>query len=173
MYYVRKLSNNPNLEKVKNADDIGELGADILKQELGTTSNSLSFWKCDNLEKLKDTIKAILLSTTGIKASTFFILSDDIIDKYGFKMDDTQPGLTGYKGFEQLHINMTELTYSKIGTVLQMLNEVFQDPQNTPKLDRDKAKAYIMEVKQAGLLNEEALKDELRKDIDKYCKISN
>ena len=88
-------------------------------------------------------------------------------------MDDTQPGVTGYKGFEQLHINMTELTYSKIGTVLQMLNEVFQDPQNTPKLDREKVKAYIMEVKQAGLLNEDALKDELRKDIDKYFKISN
>ena len=69
------------------------MGADILKQELGTTSNSLSFWKCDSLETLKDTIKAILLSTTGIKTSQFFILSDDIIDKYGFKMDDTQPGI--------------------------------------------------------------------------------
>lgn len=173
MYYVRKLSNNPNLEKIKNAGDIGELGADILKQELGTTCNSLSFWKCNSLETLKDTIKAILLSTTGIKASQFFILSEDIIDKYGFKMDDTQPGVTGYKGFEHLHIDMTELTYSKIGKVLQMLNEVFEDPQNTPKIDRDEVKAYIMEVKQAGLLNEDALRDELRKDIDKYCKIGN
>ena len=54
-----------------------------------------------------------------------------------------------------------------------MLNEVFKNPQNTPKLDRDKVKAYIMEVKQAGLLNEDALRDELRKDIDKYCKVSN
>lgn len=88
-------------------------------------------------------------------------------------MDDTQPGVTGYKGFELLHINMTELTYSKTGTVLQMLNEVFKDPQNTPKLDRDKVIAYIMEAKQAGLLNEDALRDELRKDIDKYCKVSN
>lgn len=173
MYYIRKLSNNPNLEKVKNAEDIGELDADILKQELGTTDNSLSFWKCDTLEKMEDTIKAILLSTTGIKTSQFFILSDDIIDKYGFKMDDTQPGITGYKGFEQLHINMTELTYSKIGKVLQMLNEVFKNPQNTLKLDRDKVKAYIIEVKQAGLLNEEVLKDGLRKEIDKYCKVNN
>ena len=88
-------------------------------------------------------------------------------------MDDTQPGETGYKGFEQLHINMIELTYSRIGTVLQMLNEVFKDPQYTPKLDRDRVKAYIMEVKQAGLLNEDALKDQLRKDIEKYCKVTN
>ncbi len=169
MYYVRKLSNNPNLEKVKCVDDIGELGADILKQEFGTTNNSLSFWKCESLEKMSDTFKAILLSTTGIKTSQFFVLSEEIIDKYGFKMDDTQLGVTGYKGFEQLHINMIELTYSKIGTVLQMLNEVFKDPQNTPKLNRDIVKAYIMEVKQAGLLNEDVLNDELRKDIDKYC----
>lgn len=169
MYYVRKLSNNPNLEKVKCVDDIGELGADILKQEFGTTNNSLSFWKCESLEKMSDTFKAILLSTTGIKTSQFFVLSEEIIDKYGFKMDDTQLGVTGYKGFEQLHINMIKLTYSKIGTVLQMLNEVFKDPQNTPKLNRDIVKAYIMEVKQAGLLNEDVLNDELRKDIDKYC----
>ena len=94
--------------------------------------------------------------------------TDFVVEMYdGSKM------VTGYKGFEQLHINMTELTYAKIGTVLQMLNEVFEDPQNTPKLDRDKVKAYIMEVKQAGLLNEDALRDELRKDIDKYCKVSN
>ena len=86
-------------------------------------------------------------------------------------MDDTQPGRTGYKGFEQLHINMVELTYSKIGAVLQMLNEVFKDPQYTVKLDRDKVKAYILEVKQAGLLDETALNDQLRKDIDKYCMI--
>lgn len=171
MYYLRKLSNNPNLEKIKNARDIGSLDADILKQELGTTGNTLSFWKCNSLENMKDTIKAILLSTSSIKTSQFFILSDEIIDKYGFRMDDTQPGRTGYKGFEQLHINMVELTYSKIGAVLQMLNEVFKDPQYTVKLDRDKVKAYILEVKQAGLLDETALNDQLRKDIDKYCMI--
>ena len=173
MYYVRKLSNNPNLEKVRNVVDVRELDADILRQELGTTGNSLSFWKCDSLEKINDTIKAILLSTTGIRTSRFYVLSDEIIEKYGFKMDDSQLGVTGYKGFEQLHINMIELTYSKIGTILKMLNEVFKDPQNTPKLDRDKVKAYIMEVKQAGLLNEDALQDQLRKDIDKYCKVKN
>lgn len=173
MFYVRKLSNNPNLEKVKSIEDVGDLDADFLKQELGTTGNALSFWKCDSIEELKDTFKAILLSTTGIKTSQFFIISDEIINKYGFKMDDTQLGETGYRGFERLHVNMTDLTYSKVGTVIQMLNEVFKDSQNTPKLNRDEVKAYIMEVKQAGLLNEDALQDRLRKDIDKYCNVSN
>ena len=169
MYYVRKLSNNPNLEKVKNAANIGDLEADILKQELGTKGNTLSFWKCDSLEDNQDTIKAILLSTTGIKVSQFFFLSEEVIDKYGFTMDDSESGVTGYKGFEQLHINMIELTYSRIGTLLQMLNEVFKDPQNTVKLDRATVKDYIMDVKQKGLINEEALQEQLRKDIEKYC----
>ncbi len=168
MYYVRKLSNNPNLEKVKWTENIGELGADILKQELGTTENALSFWKCASLESLKDTIKAILLSTTGIRTSQFFILTDEMVDKYGLKMDDTQPGKTGYKGFERLHINMIELTYSKIGTVLEMLKEVFKDSNNTPKLEKEEVKAYIMEVIQADLLNKDELQESLKKDIDKY-----
>lgn len=168
MYYVRKLSNTPNLAKLKLAENVGELGADILRQELGTTDNALSFWKCDSLERLKDTIKAILLSTTGIKTSQFFILSDKVVDKYGLKMDDTQPGKTGYKGFERLHINMIELTYSKIGTVLQMLNEVFKDSNCTPKLEKEEVKAYILEVIKSDLLNTDGLQDPLKKDIDKY-----
>lgn len=169
MYYVRKLSNVPNLEKIRNSDNVGDLAADIVKQELGTTGNTLSFWKCDDLDNLCDTIKAILLSTTGIKTAQFFIVSDSVIEKYGFIMDDSQPGSTGYKGFEKLHTNMIELTYSKLGLILQMLQEVFKDPENTPKLDKGKVKSYIREVKKAGLLNDNALQEQLKKEIDRYC----
>lgn len=167
MLYLRKLSNNPNYEKIKNADEIGDLAADILKQELATTNNCLSFWKCENIDDIDDTIKAILLSTTAIKCSRLFALSDEIINKYGFKMDDTEPGLTGYSGFENLHINMIELTYSKVGTVLNMLREAFQDPNSITKIDKAKVKIYIDEVIKSGRLNKEALNDDLLQDIEK------
>lgn len=171
MYYVRKLSNNPNLLKIKNTTNIDDLEADILKQELGTTANKLSFWKCERREELVDTMKAILLSTTAIKSSQFYILTDDILEKYGLRMDDSEEGLTGYKGHEHLHVNMIGLNYYKIGLVLKMLNEVFQKSTYTPKIDKQTAKEYIMEVHQAGLLNIESVQESLRKDIIKYCEI--
>ena len=168
MYYVRRLSNIPNLEKIKAANNIEDIDSDILRQELGTTGNTLSFWKCSNLEDINDTIKAILLSMSEIKKSQFYIINDGIIEKYGLKMDDTQPGNTGYKGFESLHSDMVELTYSKIGAVLRMLNEIFKNPANTKKVDRQKVKDYILEVIKDDLLNEDALNSELKEDIEKY-----
>lgn len=171
MYYVRKLSSNSNLSKIKNALSIEELDADILKQELGTTGNTLSFWKCENLEELSDTFKAILLSTTAVKSSQFFLLSDDIVAKYGLEMDDSEKGSTGYSGYEYLHSNMIKLNYSKIGTILMMLHEAFQKTENTPKIDKNTAKEYIKEVFQAGLLNVENIQDSLKRDIVKFCEI--
>lgn len=167
MYYMRKLSNNPNLSKIKEATDIDLLDADILKQEFGTTGNTLSFWKCDDLEHPEDTMKAILLSGTYIKTAQFFIVDDELIEKYQLTLDDTEPGKTAYAGFEGLHTNMTLLTYGRIGTVLRMLNESFKDEKLTPKLNKPKVKQYIKEVKDAGMLDESKLQESLKEDIEK------
>lgn len=172
MYYIRKLSNKANLLKIKAAQDIKLLDADILKQELGTTGNTLSFWKCDDLDNTDDAIKAILLSTTGIATSQFFIINDEVVKKYGLLMDDTELGVTGYRGHENLHVNMVKLNYAKIGTILEMLKEVFQHPEYTPKLEKSKVKERILEVKKQGLLNEANMQEQLVKDVEKYCPIS-
>ena len=37
-------------------------------------------------------------------------------------------------------------------------------------IDEDEVKRYIIEVKEAGLLNQENLRPELRSAINKYCK---
>lgn len=171
MYYVRKMSNNPNYEKVKSTPDIGDMAADILKQELGTTNNTLSFWKCDSLDQNKDALKAILLSTTSIKTSQFYFLSDEIIEKYNLTMDDTEEGKTGYRGYEKLHVNMIDLNYSKIGRVLQMLYEVFNHPELTLKLHKAEIKKYIQEVAGDGLLNTDEIDDKLKHEIQKFIEI--
>ena len=141
--------------------------ADILKQELGTQGNTLSFWKCEKLDDSMNTKKAILLSTTGIKTTMFYILTDELVEKYGLEMDDKEEGKTAYKGFEKLHINMKNLTYSKIGLVLQMLHEAFQIPELTCKMDKETVKACIEETIKANLMNVDALNDGLRRDIER------
>ena len=98
MFYVRKLSKKSNLFKIKSSTSINSLDADILKQELGTTRNTLSFWKSDDLLNLKNAMKAILLSTTSIETSQFIVINDEILDNYGIERDYTEKGITGYKG---------------------------------------------------------------------------
>jgi hypothetical protein len=162
------LSSPANLYKLKTIDDVALIEADILKQELGTTQNTLSFWKCHSLDHIKNTMKAILLSTSAIKKAQFIVIEDSITKENGLTMDDSEKGKTGYKGYEDLHVNMVDLTYEKIGSVLAVLHEAVKNEEYTPKLNRDQVKEYIVEVKNAGLLDDTALNPDLKKDIEKY-----
>lgn len=173
MYYIRKLSKKANLFKIQKSASKANIDADVLKQELGTSGNTLSFWKCDSLDKKEDTIKAILLSTTSIEASQFIIVDDQLLRKYHIQTDDSNKGITGYRGYETLHVDFCELTYEKIGMILDMIKEIADEKERTPELKKDEVKKYIMEIIDAGLLNEAVIRPELKKDIDKYCKIQS
>lgn len=168
MYYVRKIKNS-NLYKIKDCDSCDLIAADVLKQECSTTSNTLSFWKCDTLDDMEDTIIAILLSTTSIETTQFIIINDEQLNKFQIDTDDSEPGKTGYSGFEHLHVNLCNLTYGKIGALLSIYKESSVRSELAPKLQKQDVKKYISEVKQKGLINEELTNPDLLKDINKYC----
>lgn len=170
MYYVRKIKNS-NLFKIKDCDSCDMIAADVLKQECSTTSNTLSFWKCAtlDLDDMKDTLKAILLSTTSIETTQFIIVDDEQLDKCQIETDDSELGKTGYSGFENLHVNLCNLTYGKIGALLSIYKESSTHSDFSPKLQKTDVKRYISEVKQEGLINEEMTNPDLLRDINKYC----
>lgn len=169
MVYIRKLSKKSNLYKIKEALTNATIDSDVLKQELGTSNNTLSFWKCSDISNTRDAMKAIILSTTGIETSQFIIVEEDMLKKYNIDIDDSEEGATGYRGYEKLHINFCNLNYKKIGLILEMIKELALNEDLTPELKKDEVKQYISEVRRDGLLNEELLRPELKKAIDKYC----
>ena len=171
MYYLRKMSKTSNLWKIKDSSSIEEIPADVLKQELGTSRNTLSFWKSDSLSDLKDAILAILLSTTSIETSQFIILNDDILDRYGIKRDFNEKGITAYKGYEDLHVNLCELNYRKIGQMLSIIKEVSEEDSFLLKISRKDVKKYITEAKREGKIDEDNLRPELKVAIEKYCNV--
>ncbi|WP_406043184.1 hypothetical protein [Succinimonas sp.] len=168
MYYIRKLSKPNTVNKLRNMANIEDAPADLLKQEWPTTGNTLSFWKCESLDNTADTIKAIILSATGIEKSRFIIFDDDMLDEYGIKRDFSEEGKTGYKGFEGLHVNFCELTYGKIGSVISMTKEALGKENMVIDLSRDAVKEHIKEVCDAGLINTEQIHESLLADIRKY-----
>ncbi|MEG1142832.1 MAG: hypothetical protein RSE41_10400 [Clostridia bacterium] len=167
MYYARKLSKNTTIEKLKakNIDEIHLIEADILKQELSTTGNTLSFWRVECLEEKDDALKAILLSTTSIIKTQFILVKKEIFDKYGLKFNDNK-GQTGYKGFDVLHSDMINLNYMKIELVLKAFKEAIEDEKAIPKYEKGKVKELIKEVVESNLLDEEQLNENLKDSIE-------
>lgn len=171
MLYIRKLSKKSNLYKIKDVS-LNAVEADVLKQELGTSRNTLSFWKCNTIDDLEDAMKAIVLSTTSIDTSQFIVLDDELLEKHGIRVDDTELGATGYKGYEKLHVNFCDLNYEKIGGIIEMIREISFDKTRTPELKREQVKNYIIEVRKQGLLDEDALRPELKNAIERYCPLT-
>ena len=172
MYYVRKLSKPNNYEKVKLAESIEDINSDVLKQELSTTFDTLSFWKCNDLDNMDDTIKAILLSTNKIDKSKFIVLDSELVKKYDLDVEESI-GKTGYKGFENLHIDISNLTYKKIGEILKAYKESFEEDMYQKELSKTEIKELIKEVNEEQKIDFDNIDDHLKKDIMKILNPSN
>ena len=170
MYYIRKFSKPTSLYKIQYLTDKMQFEADFLKQELGTSGNTLSFWKFDDLNDNNNAVNAILLSTTAIKDSVFYIIDDELLEKYNIDIDCNEPGKTGYIGYENLHVNFCNLTYEKIGNMLEMINEAVHKPQYTYQLNKNEVIKIISEQDKNNLINYTKIDKYLKEDIEKYVK---
>ena len=121
MYYIRRLSKEKNAFRLKDAASAREIESDFLGQELRTSQNTLSVWRCNSLETedLDQTIKAALFSSNGIITTKLIVLCEDEIMAAGIQVNDA-PGKTGYAGLASLHSNFCNLTYERIGSFLDV-----------------------------------------------------
>ncbi|MEQ2521574.1 hypothetical protein WMO24_14225 [Ruthenibacterium sp. CLA-JM-H11] len=169
MYYVRKLSKPSSLFKLRDTDNFRNIQADFLGQDLRTSSNTLSVWRSESLDK-KDIDKAInaaLLASSQVNASQFLIIDSDALEWAGIRTDDTEPGITAYSGLEGLHTNLCDLTYEKIGNLLQVYCKVCEDSQRTPKIDKERFKQIIIMANNENCLNVGVLQEHMQKEIQK------
>lgn len=67
-----------------------------------------------------------------------------------------------------MHVNFCNITYNKIGNILQLYKEISSNVQLTPVLEKKEVKKYIMEVINDNMLDREKTRQELLNDINKY-----
>lgn len=168
MFYIRKLSKLSTIDKLEDIDNVEDIPSDMLKQELPTTNNSLSFWKCESLDNSQDTIKAILLSAPRIEKTKLIIFNDDMFQSCNFRLDSSQEGTTGYSGFGYLHVDLCDLTYRKIGQILTLMKQVTNNKEWILELSKDQVKEYIREVCLSESLDKQKVNESLLYDIHKY-----
>ena len=168
MYYFRRFTKPSTLFRITNANDISTVPADVLKQEFGTTSNKLSFWRSESITDWNDAKRAILLSTTAISKTCFFAFDDKLLEKYSISLDFTELGMTAYKGAAELHVNLKDLDYGKIGHLFEMIKQISSEEIKLPKLEADEVKEIIRQVALEKKIDYSMININLFKDIKKY-----
>ena len=168
MYYVRKFSKPTSVNKLRALSDVNDLESDFLSQELRTSGNTLSFWKCEGPEQLEDTVNTILLSTNKIETSQFIMIDESYLTESRIEIDHTKPGKTGYKNHADLHVDFCCLTYQKIGEIVGILKKVAASEDKMPKYERGKIKEILCRLHKDGLIDLDNTDEHLRSDIIKY-----
>ena len=167
MYYIRKLTKTSTIDKIKSSHGISDIPADVLK-EFNTQNNTLSFWKCNNLEEEKnDTLKAILFSLNKIDKYQFIIINEDLFEKYNLVIKDTK-GKTAYTEYINQHVDLINLTYAKIGDLLKVIKQIINDQDYLPYLNKDEVKSFIKNACYEGKISFNDINQDLLNDIDKY-----
>lgn len=168
VYYVRKLSKPANLYKIKESSDISLVPADFLGQEMRTQKNTLSVWRCESIDEvgMRDAIKAALFVSTGIEATQFIILDSDMLDEAGIKVVDVT-GRTAYKGLNDLHSDLCELTFEKIGVLLNLYHRTSLIEGRIPKIEKAEFQQIALEAYNGDFLDEDVMDEKLQKAIHK------
>ena len=165
MYYVRKIGKKSSISKIQ-VSEIEDVEADVLKDEFRTTFNTLSFWKCSDINDHKNTLLAIILSSSKIVNMDFIFVEDNIIQKYDIKTDDKKPGKTGYKGFENNHIDFCELNYKKIADMIALYKEIILKNGYIISVKKEEIKKMILEANDNGQIDYTQLTNDMKEDIE-------
>lgn len=168
MFYIRKLSKPPNLQKIQLASDPANVPADFIGQEMRTSQNTLSVWRCESLDEegRRDAIKAALFASSEISATQFIVLDSDMLAAAGIKTCDNA-GKTAYKGLDHLHTDLCELTYEQIGKLLALYHETSRLAGRIPKIEKKEFQQIVLEAYESDCLDENAMNDHLQKAIQK------
>jgi hypothetical protein len=154
---------------LQTQEDIQTICADFLGQDMRTTNNTLSVWRSETLNPsdLDNAIKAALLTCSQVNATQFIILDSEALSRADISTSDEQPGKTAYKGLENLHTDLCELTYEKIGTLLQLYQDASSQSDRIPKIEKKRFKEIIVEAHSLGALDISVLQDHMQKEVAK------
>lgn len=172
MVYLRKFGKAYNVEKIKETNEISDIDAEFIKHELiGTpdSPNELSFWFCENEDKLLDVEKAILLSGNSIDKVYFIKIYQKQLENEKIDIVN-ENGKTAYLGYENCHANIKNLDYHLIGKIGGLIIDNAKEESNILFLDKNQVKNILIEAYRNKEIEESKIDSKLFEDIKKYAK---
>ena len=139
----------------------GEVSADAITNDLKTVQNDLSVWVIPNKKELE---KAVLALITGAKQTKFstlhlVLIEENLVISKSLILKITK-GDTVIKSLQSLHRDIGDLTYSKLGTIKDLiLNCIKSD--NYALYTKRQLKDLVKSAIASGELLKESLNPEL------------
>ena len=173
MYFIRKLSKESDIYRLLMPNLPDDIPSDFISQNMRTQSNTLSVWRTPTLDpeskEYKNAIGAALLASTDFnKKSQFLIISDTDLADYDIRIDDSEIGKTGYKDHGNLHSNICQLTFRKLGDLIRIFSQSSHIPERCPLISKARNIEIISELFQQEMIDFDMLNDEMRRRITKH-----
>ncbi len=146
-----------------NIEDKDDVQADAITGCLRTSTNDLSVWKIKDEAGLNDAILALITGKRQEKLSTlhYILIDESIISEKGLILNKTN-GDTAVSELVETHLDISELTYKKLGIVKSIVLDSIKSKQSS-SFSRKQLKELITEAISGGRLKKESLNENLVK----------
>lgn len=162
MYLIRKINKSKWLQiNILEEDDVT---ADAITNCLKTTKNTLSVWEIENEYDINDAVLAIVSNQDHIETIDVVILSDIELSNQGITIIASS-GNTPIESLRDIHRDLTQLTYSKLGVIKDHIVERIRNDK-LKRYTKGQLKKILKNAIEQGLLELDDLKDSLRKKLE-------
>lgn len=151
-------------------ENIDNLSADAITNDLKTTDNKLSLWEIENLNQLEDV--ALAIATTRNEKKDFLIVAINKEDiELDFDLEKDNLGDTAYTKYKESHYDLMQLTLFNLKKFAKKIVDTLKKQQFTYNFIFYENKSKLVALYTSGALDESTLK---KKDkLYKLCTQNN
>lgn len=158
------ISKKARWEQDKKNSDIKDTSADIITNCLKTSNETLSLWYVDKEEEIYKAIIALSANKDFLSRLDYIVIPDECITKHKLKLEKTI-GESPYIDFNNNHFDIVEVKYGVLGEICNMIFELIKDKGEIKRVPLSDVKNMLINAINENLLNKDAMKESLLKDI--------
>ncbi len=159
---VRKI----NQAKWLGADIVNgaEIPADAITNCLRTQQNKLSVWRIKSEDEIENAVLAISSGQTHLETFDIVILSSEHLKQNGIKFMPTEGETAAKIPKEDMHFDMIDLTYEKLGIIAYHIVEKFKE-KKVFRYTKGKLKDILINANNEKRLNINELSENIKNII--------
>lgn len=140
-----------------------EVSADAITNCIKTKDNKLSTWKISKESEINNAILAIVSSHQHLDTIDVVYLKKSFLEHKGFMFQSTK-GATPIVDLKDLHVDISGLTYSSLGTIAEQIVQVIKEDK-VLRYTKGMIRKLINEAIDLGRLKKDDLNDSLKKKL--------
>jgi len=161
MYLIRKI-NKAKWFQINIFDD-DDVSADAITNCLKTTRNTLSVWNIESEDDVDKAVLAIVSSQDHIETIDVVVLNAEKIEEYEINIIASS-GNTPIEEYRNLHRDLAELTFSKLGKIKDHIVERIRNDK-IKRYTKGKLKKMLLEAIKSGKLKLDDLNDSIQNKL--------